>query len=98
LVIVHQVIVPSQIAPLVVVPSVIVPSVIVPSVTGLPAIDPSGTERARRVTVAQVSSLVTVPPGRMPAGHSLVQPVRNAAPNHPARTSFGGLGPPSLVQ
>jgi len=92
-VIAHQVIVPSVIAP-----SRIVPRVVVLSVTVLPAIDPSGTEQARRVTVAQVSSLVTVLQGRMPAEHSPVQPVRNAPPNHPARTSFGGLGLPSLAQ
>jgi len=92
------VIVPSVIAHQVIVPSRIVPRVVVLSVIVLPAIDPSGTEQARRVTVAQVSSLVTVLQGRMPAEHSPVQPVRNAPPNHPARTSFGGLGLPSLAQ
>jgi len=72
-------------------------------VAGLSAIDllaigPSGTERARRATVVQVFSLGTVPLGQMLAGHSPVLPVRNAARNHPARTSFGGLGLPSLAQ
>jgi hypothetical protein len=85
--IVHQAIVPSRIAPL-----RIDPLVVVLSVTGLLAIGPSGTERERRATVVQASSPVTAPRGQMPAGHSPVLPVRNAARNHPARTSFGGLG------
>jgi hypothetical protein len=65
-------------------------------VAGLSAIDllaigPLGTERARRATVVRVSSLGTVPLGQMLVGHSPVLPVRNAARNRPARTSFGGL-------
>jgi hypothetical protein len=67
------------------------------SAIDLLAIDPSGTERARRATVVRVFSLGTVPLGQMLAGHSPVLPVRNAALNHPARTSFGGLGLPSLA-
>ena len=86
LVIVHQAIVPSRIVPL-----RIDPLVVVLSVTGLLAIGPSGTERERRATVVQASSPVTAPRGQMPAGHSPVLPVRNAARNRPARTSFGGL-------
>jgi len=102
-VIAHQVIVPSRIVHSRTVHQVIVPSRIDPlvgvlSVTDLPAIDRLGTEQERRVTVVQVSNLVTVPPGQMPAEHSPVQPVRNAPPNHPARTSFAGLGRPSLAQ
>jgi hypothetical protein len=85
--IVHQAIVPSRIVPL-----RIAPLVVVLSVTDLLAIGPSGTERERRATVVQASSPVTAPRGQMPAGHSPVLPVRNAARNHPARTSFGGLG------
>jgi hypothetical protein len=92
-VIVHQVIVPSRI-----VHSRIAPRVVVLSVTDLPAIDRLGTEQARRVTVVQVSNLATVRPGQMPAEHSPVQPVRSAPPSHPARTSFAGLGRPSLAQ
>jgi len=85
--IVHQAIVPSRIVPL-----RIAPLVVVLSVTDLLAIGPSGTERERRATVVQASSPVTAPRGQMPAGHSPVLPVRNAARNHPVRTSFGGLG------
>jgi len=98
-VIVHQAIVPSPTVPQG--GGVLLRDVL--PVAGLSEIDllviePSGTERARRATVVQVSSLVTVLQGRMPAGHSPVLPVRNAARNHPARTSFGGLGLPSLAQ
>ena len=99
LVIVHQAIVPSR----TVLHRVVVLLRDVLPVAGLSEIDllviePSGTERARRATVVQVSSLVTVLQGRMLAGHSPVLPDRNAARNHPARTSFGGLGLPSLAQ
>jgi hypothetical protein len=99
LVIVHQAIVPSR----TVLHRVVVLLRDVLPVAGLSEIDllviePSGTERARRATVVQVSSLGTVPLGQMLAGHSPVLPVRNAARNHPARTSFGGLGLPSLAQ
>jgi len=97
LVIVHQAIVPSRIGPRVVARSRAVLPVVARSAIDRLAIDPSGTEPARRVTVAQVSNLETEPPGRMLAGHSPVQPVRNAAPNHRARTSFGELGLPSLA-
>jgi len=97
-VIVHQAIVPSRIGPRVVARSRDVLPVVARSAIDRLAIDPSGTEPARRVTVAQVSNLETEPPGRMLAGHSPVQPVRNAAPNHRARTSFGELGLPSLAQ
>ena len=96
-VIVHQAIVPSRIGPRVVARSRDVLPVVARSAIDRLAIDPSGTEPARRVTVAQVSNLETEPPGRMLAGHSPVQPVRNAAPNHRARTSFGELGLPSLA-
>jgi hypothetical protein len=90
--IVHQAIVPSRIVPLRIVPLRIAPLVVVLSVTDLLAIGPSGTERERRATVVQASSPVTAPRGQMPAGHSPVLPVRNAARNHPVRTLFGGLG------
>jgi hypothetical protein len=98
-VIVHQAIVPSR----TVLHRVVVLLRDVLQVAGLSeidllAIDPSGTERPRRATVVRVSSLGTVPLGQMLAGHSPVLPVRNAALNHPARTSFGGLGLPSLAQ
>jgi hypothetical protein len=89
--------VPS-VGPLVIVHSVIGHLVIVPSLIAPFRIDPLGTERARRVTVVLLSSPATVRHGRMPAGHSPVQPVPNAVPNHPARTSFGGLGLHSLAQ
>jgi hypothetical protein len=56
------------------------------------AIGLSVTAQAPRATVVQRFNRVTGLPGRMPAGHSLVQPVRNAARNHPARTLFGALG------
>jgi hypothetical protein len=97
--IVHQAIVPSR----TVLHRVVVLLRDVLQVAGLSAIDllaidPSGTERPRRATVVRVSSLGTVPLGQMLAGHSPVLPVRNAALNHPARTSFGGLGLPSLAQ
>lgn len=66
--------------------------VVVHSVIDQLAIGLSVTAQAPRATVVQHFNRVTVPPGRMPAGRSLVQPVRNAVPNHPARTSFGALG------
>jgi hypothetical protein len=98
-VIVHQAIVPSR----TVLHRVVVLLRDVLQVAGLSeidllAIDPSGTERPRRATVVRVSSLGTVPLGQMLAGHSPVLPVRNAARNRPARTSFGGLALPSLAQ
>lgn len=91
-VIVHQAIVPSR----TVLHRVVVLLRDVLPVAGLSeidllAIEPSGTERPRRATVVRVSSLGTVPLGQMLAGHSPVLPVRNAARNRPARTSFGGL-------
>jgi hypothetical protein len=97
--IVHQAIVPSR----TVLHRVVVLLRDVLQVAGLSAIDllaidPSGTERPRRATVVRVSSLGTVPLGQMLAGHSPVLPVRNAARNRPARTSFGGLALPSLAQ
>jgi hypothetical protein len=67
-----------------------VPRAVVLSVTGLLAIGPSVTAQALRATVAQHSSLVTAPPGRMRAGLLPVQRARNAGLNQPARTSFGG--------
>ena len=98
-VIVHQAIVPSR----TVLHRVVVLSRDALPVAGLSAIDllaigPLGTERARRATVVRVSSLGTVPLGQMLAGHSPVLPVRNAARNRPARTSFGGLALPRLAQ
>jgi len=66
--------------------------VVAHSVIDLLAIGLSVTALAPRATVVHHFNRVTGLPGRMPAGHSLVQPVRNAVPNHPARTSFGGLG------
>jgi len=72
--------------------------VVAHSVIDLLAIGLSVTALAPRATVVHHFNRVTGLPGRMPAGHSLVQPVRNAVPNHPARTSFGGLGLHSLAQ
>jgi len=68
----------------------IVPRAVVLSVTDLLAIGPSVTARALRATVAQHSSRVTAPPGRMRAGLLPVQRARNAGLNQPAHTSFGG--------
>jgi len=66
--------------------------VVVHSVIDQLSIGLSVTAQVPRATVVQHFNRVTGLLGRMPAGHSLVQPVRNAARNPPARTLFGVLG------
>jgi hypothetical protein len=97
-VIVHPLNVPSRTVPRVVVLSRGVPPALALSVTDRLVTGPSAIARARQVTGAQHSSLVTVPRGRMRVGRLHVQRVRNAALSQPARISFGGFAPRSLVR